>query len=269
MIRLLALDLDGTLLDAALTISPAVLSAVARAQAHGVHVTIVTGRMFGATLPYARRLNVTGPVVCYQGGAVYDVESGAALYAQPVPNSVAMRVYERAKSDGFHVQMYKDDRYYVEENNAYAAFYAHLTGIEPLVVPSLAHAFAGQSSLKVNMNATPERIAAYEPVIRELVGREGHVSRSLPDFLEVAGPGSDKGSALRFLVDRLGIPLEQTLAVGDSYNDVSFLKTAGIGVAMGSAPPELRVVADAMVGDWRADGVAEAIERFIFAQERV
>lgn len=263
MIRLLALDLDGTVIGESLEISPAVLDAVERAVALGVHVTIITGRMFSATLPFARRLGVRGPVGCYQGGAVFDADSGDVLHEEVLPNAVLMRLYERAKSDGFHVQMYMDDRFYVEEDNIYAAFYARLAGMEPIIVDSLARTFAGKGSIKVNMNAEPVRIAAYEPVMRQFLGREAYVTRSLPEFLEVMNPRADKGAALRFVAQRLNVPLEQTMAIGDSYNDIPLLEAAGIGVAMGSAPPELRAVADAFVGDWQRDGVAEGIERFI------
>ena len=269
MIRLLALDLDGTVIDDSLTISPAVRSAVRRAVDHGVHVTIVTGRMFRATLPYAKELGVHGPLVCYQGAGVFDTESGNALYEELVPNAVAMRVYAKAKRDGFHLQMYKNDRFYVEEDNAYTAFYARLAGVEAIVVDSLAREFAGCGSTKVNMNADAARIAAYEPTMRHYLGEEAYVTRSLPEFLEVINPRVNKGRALRFVAERLGIPLEHTMAVGDSYNDITMLREAGLGVAMGSAPPELRAAAQAVVGDCRADGVAEAIERFVLAGERV
>jgi Cof subfamily protein (haloacid dehalogenase superfamily) len=269
MIALLALDLDGTVIDDALTISPVVVDAVAAAMARGVHVTIVTGRMFAATLPHARMLGIRGPVVCYQGAGIYDVGSGSALYEELLPNALLMRVYERAKRDGFHLQMYKDDRFYVEEQNAYTTFYARLAGLEPIVVPSLAQAFVGRGSLKVNMNADAQRIAAYESVMREYLGEQAYVTRSLPEFLEVMSPRVSKGAALRFVAEYLGVPLHQTMAVGDSYNDISLLRTAGLGVAMGSAPRELRDAADAVVGDCSHNGVAEAIERFVLGVQGV
>jgi hypothetical protein len=267
MIRLLALDLDGTVIDDSLTISPVVQTAIARAIAQGVRVTIVTGRMFRATLPHAKRLGVRGPVVCYQGGGVYDTESGAALYEELVPPAVAMRVYEKAKRDGFHLQMYKNDRFYVEEDNDYTAFYARLAGVEAVVVDSLAREFAGCGSTKVNMNADAVRIAEYEPQMRAYLGEEAYVVRSLPEFLEVMSPKVNKGRALRFVAEHLGIPMEQTMAVGDSYNDVTMLQAAGLGVAMGSGPQELKAVADVVVGEIGQDGVAEAIERFILKKE--
>lgn len=268
MIRLLALDLDGTVIDDSLTISPAVRTAVQNAAALGVHITLATGRMFRATLPYARELGVRGPIVCYQGAGVFDTESGDVLYQEPVPNAVVMRVYERAKRDGFHVQMYKNDRFYVEEDNDYAAFYARLAGTAAIVVDSLAREFAGCGSMKVNMNADAARIAGYEPIMREYLGAQAYVTRSLPEFLEVMNPRVNKGRALRFVAQRLGISIECTMAVGDSYNDVTMLQAAGLGAAMGSSPQELKDVAQVIVGDYRHDGVAEAIERCILAGER-
>lgn len=256
------------MIDESLTISPAVRTAVQSALARGVHVTIATGRMFRATLPYARELGVRGPIICYQGAGVFDTESGAALFEELVPNAVVMQVYERAKRDGLHLQMYKNDRFYVEEDNEYAAFYARLAGVKAIVVDSLAREFAGCGSMKVNMNADAARIAEYEPIMREYLGAQAYVTRSLPEFLEVMNPRVNKGRALRLIAQRLGIPMERTMAVGDSYNDVAMLQAAGLGVAMGSSPQELKDVARAIVGDLRQDGVAEAIERFVLADER-
>jgi hypothetical protein len=91
------------------------------------------------------------------------------------------------------------------------------------------------------------------------------VTRSLPEFVEILDPKVDKGAALRFVAERLGIAMEQTAAIGDSWNDAPLLRAAGLGIAMGSSPPELREDADAVVADLEHDGVAEAIERFVLA----
>ena len=263
--RLLALDLDGTLFGNDMVLSPRVKAAVAAALARSLRVGLITGRMYVAAGPFAAQLNVSGPLVCYQGAAIYDAPSGRKLQETPLANAVAMRVVERAKADGFHVQLYHDDRFYVEQYNEYAALYARLAGVEPIVVPSLSEEFAGRDSTKLNIVTDPQRAAEYVATVRAVCGEAAYVTRSNPEFIEVLNPAIDKGTALRFVAAHLGVPLAQVFAVGDSYNDVPLLQTAGFGVAMGSAPAELKAVADAVVADVGHDGAADALERYVLA----
>jgi hydroxymethylpyrimidine pyrophosphatase-like HAD family hydrolase len=102
-----------------------------------------------------------------------------------------------------------------------------------------------------------------------MLGAQAYVTRSQPEFVEVLNPSVNKGEALRFVAQGLGASMERTLAVGDSYNDLPLLQAAAVGVAMGSAPDELNALADAVVGDVAHDGVADAIERFVFQGECV
>jgi hydroxymethylpyrimidine pyrophosphatase-like HAD family hydrolase len=101
--------------------------------------------------------------------------------------------------------------------------------------------------------------------MKEVCGDDAYVTRSNPEFVEMLSPKVDKGLALTLVASELGIAIEDVLAIGDSYNDLPLLRTAGFGVAMGSGPPELKAEADAVVGDVEHDGVAEAIERFVLA----
>jgi Cof subfamily protein (haloacid dehalogenase superfamily) len=260
---LLALDLDGTLLEPLASIRPAVIDAVRAAAEAGVPATIVTGRMYVGTLPFIRALGIEGPVICYQGAVLAEAMSGRFLRETPLANATALRAYEAAKADGYHVQFYADDRFYIEERNRYADLYARISGTEPIVVRSLSEAFVGRGSTKVNIVTDPERVPACVDLMRRTCGDAAYVTRSNPEFVELLDPNVDKGRALREVADLHGIGLERVLAIGDSYNDVPLLRAAGFAVAMGSAPPELKAEADAVVGDVEHDGVAEAIGRFV------
>ena len=96
------------------------------------------------------------------------------------------------------------------------------------------------------------------------VGNEAYVTRSNPEFVEMLSPLVDKGKALREVAAHYGIPMDRVAAIGDSYNDLPLLRAAAFGIAMGSAPDELKAEAKAVVSDVHHDGVAEAIERFVF-----
>lgn len=261
--RLVAFDLDGTLVGSALEIRPRVLAAVEAMERRGVLGCIVTGRMYRAARPFVERLGFTAPVVCYQGARIVDPATGAPIFDLPLPNAEALELEAYAREHHLHVQLYDDDNYYCERNGRYARIYAEVSGVEPVVVPSLRAYFAQRDATKCCIIAEPEVIAEHVERVAALMGRRAYVTRSLPWFLEVMNPGVDKGRALEIVANRLGVPLGEVVAVGDSWNDAPLLERAGFGIAMGSAPQELRAVADAIVADVEADGAAEAIERYV------
>lgn len=263
--RLVAFDLDGTLLGEELLLRPRVLSAIREMRARGVEGCVVTGRMYRAALPFVRQLQFTAPVVCYQGAAVIDPRTGELLQDVPLPSAQALAVEKFARENGLHVQLYADDRYYCEERNRYSDLYAGVSGVEPIVVPSLAQKFEGRDATKACIITEPEIAAQELPRVQALCGERAYVTRSMPSFIEVMNARVNKGKSLEVVARYLDIPMDCVLAVGDSWNDAPLLQAAGFGVAMGSAPAELREVADAVVGDVHNDGVAEAVERFVLA----
>jgi Cof subfamily protein (haloacid dehalogenase superfamily) len=262
-IRLVALDLDGTLVGPDLTISPRVRASIALARERGTAITIVTGRMFAAAKPYAQTLGITGPLVCYQGAAIYEVASGAVLRETPVRQDVTRQVLDWADEHHVHAQCYAGDALYVQEINRFSKRYSALAKVEPTVVPSLRAAFAERPSIKVVLVDDPGPSQAHLAALAPLLGERAYLTRSQIDFVEVLSPAVNKGEALAFVAQCYGVTLAETLAVGDAWNDVPLIAAAGIGVAMGSGPAELFAQADAVVGDVAHDGVAEAIERYV------
>ena len=262
-IRLVALDLDGTLIGEDLVLRPRVREAVHAAQASGVAVTIVTGRMFAAARPFARELAVDGPIVCYQGAAIFDMASGATLRETTVKPEVTRDALQWARDNGVHAQCYADDTLYVEQINRFSKRYSALARVEPVVVPSLRTEFAQRPTIKLVFVDDPERSEQHLVALRELLGARAYLTRSHVDFVEVVDPAVNKGEALAFVAQRHGVSLDETLAVGDAWNDVPLLDAAAVGIAMGSAPPELRAHAHHVVADVAHDGVAEALERYV------
>lgn len=229
----------------------------------GIAGCLVTGRMYRATLPFARELGFDAPLICYQGAAILDPASDEVLQHTALDNDVVRQLAAMAERDGMHLQLYRNDEYYCEARNRFSELYASLAMTEPVIVPSLREAFAYSPATKAVVVADAPVAASYAERLRSALADRAYVTRSLPEFVEVLDPAVDKGAAFRFVAARLGIPMEQTVAVGDSWNDAPLLEAAGFGVAMGSAPAELRAVADAVVSDLEHDGVAEAIERYV------
>lgn len=258
--QLIAIDVDGTLVDDRLTLSEADKAAVADVRRAGSRVVLFTGRMFSATVRFARELELDGPLICYQGAACYDVRSERPLWEEPVPAPQARTMVEQILADGFHAQAYFDDRLYVQSVNRWSKIYTDLAGVEPVVVPSLAEA-CSRSSTKVIAVGSPPRMGEYSA---ELARRypELYVTRSQPEFVEVLSRKANKGNALRRLTRELAVDPRSTMAVGDSWNDVPLLEAAAFGVAMGSAPPELRAHAAAVVPTVAEHGVSHALRGF-------
>ena len=263
--RLVAFDVDGTLVGRDLTISAGVRAAVARMLDAGIAGCLVTGRMYRATLPFARELKFEAPIVCYQGAAVIDPRTDEIVSHVALGNEIVRELVAAAEADGVHLQLYRNDEYYCESRNRFSDLYASLAGAQPVVVPSLREAFAYSDATKAVIVADPPDARRYAQMLAQRLGDRAYVTRSLPEFVEVLDPRVDKGAALRLVASRLGVPIEHTAAIGDSWNDAPLLAAAGFGIAMGSAPAELLATADAVVSDLAGDGVAEAIERYVLA----
>ncbi len=139
--KLVAFDLDGTLLGEELLLRPRVLEAIRAMRARGVNGCIVTGRMYRAALPFVRQLEFSAPVVCYQGAAVIDPQTDDVLQDVPLPHAQAMKIDAYARDNGLHVQLYANDRYYCEERNEFVELYAKISGVEPIIVTSLRRQF--------------------------------------------------------------------------------------------------------------------------------
>ena len=244
-------------------IKPRVADAIAAMRALGVQGCIVTGRMYRAALPFARELGFDAPIICYQGAAVIDPMKDEVLLDVPLPNEAALQADAYARSRSLHIQLYKNDRYYCEERNRYSELYAKLSESEPVIVPSLREEFRFSDSTKACIIAEPQIVDREIDGVRQALGTLAYVTRSIPWFIEVMNPNVDKGKALALVAQCVDVPLEETMAIGDSWNDIPLLKAAAFGVAMGSSPPELRAVSAAVVSDVAHDGVAEALERYV------
>jgi hypothetical protein len=260
-----AFDVDGTLVGRDLVISPGVHAAVARMQQAGTAGCLVTGRMYRATVPFARDLGFNAPIICYQGAAIIDPVTDEILAHTALANELVMELIAIGEADGMHLQLYRNDEYYCESRNRFSDLYASLAMTQPVIVPSLREAFAYSPATKAVIVADEPVAAAYASKLAEVFKDRANVTRSLPEFVEVLDRSVDKGAALRFVAARLGVGIEQTVAIGDSWNDAPLLEAAGFAVAMGSSPPELRAIADTVVGDVAHDGVAEAINKFVLA----
>jgi Cof subfamily protein (haloacid dehalogenase superfamily) len=261
--KLIAADLDGTLMGEDAIISPKVKDAVRRAMGKGVRFTIATGRAFCSALPFAEELRINAPLICYQGGLIKDRLSGQVIYEQSVPLPIAQEVIRFTQQRGLHLNVYVDGRAYVESMTSEARHYTRIAGAAVYPVGDML-AFLDCSPSKFIIILSDD--GATRPLIAELgtlfAGRMRFV-RSYPRFVEGIPWGVSKGHALARLADHLGLPLGETIGIGDNDNDLELVERAGLGIAMGNASPAVKNAADYIAPSIDKDGVAEIIERFV------
>ncbi len=267
-IKLAIVDIDGTIAGDSNQVSPRVKQAIAAAQAQGVRVGIATGRMYKSALRFHHEIGADMPLIAYQGAWIQDPATGTIHRHSPVPIAIAKELIDYFEQsdlfDRLSIHVYRDDCLYVREVNPDTKLYIGRSGIEVIPTPDLRTVLTDRPTKILAMSSD---IALIQSLLTELRQRyspsELHVTTSVPIFLETTQAGVNKGTAIDYLVQDLGITAENVLAIGDNYNDVEMLAYAGIGVAMGNAPADVQALGNWVAPDIEADGVAVAIEKFI------
>src|SRR5579863_5426431 len=190
----------------------------------GVAGCLVTGRMYRSTLPFVRELHFDAPVICYQGAAIIDPATDDVLDHIALSNEIVRELIAAAEADRVHLQLYRNDEYYCEARNRYSELYASLAMTEPVVVPSLRETFAYSPATKAVIVGDGPVAERYAAALSQRLDGRAYVTRSLPEFVEVLDPAVDKGAALRFVANRLGIAMDETMAIGDAWNDAPLLR---------------------------------------------
>ena len=213
------------------------MAALERIRAGGVTVIATTGRPFPGALPWAQKLGLDGPIICYQGAEVRTPD-GEKLLDHGIPHDVAMEVIRYARERNLHVQAYRDDKLIIERDRPEAHRYSEHAGMPLHLVPDLDTAM-GPTTPKLVIVAEPAELEKQLPLARARWKGTLNVATSTPDYLEFTNFNSDKAEALKVLADRLAVPQEQTAAAGDGRNDASMIAWAGLGVAVEGSQDEV------------------------------
>jgi Cof subfamily protein (haloacid dehalogenase superfamily) len=266
-VRALACDFDRTLVWEDGILRPRTLAAIAHARAAGVHVLIVTGRMWRSVRPYVLEAGIDEPVICYQGAVVVDPASGRFLRHEPIPLKLAREAIAAVETEGFPLNCYVGDELYVAAHTPESERYARFQDLEVHAVGDLL-AWLEQPPTKLVTVGEPELLDEVEARLKARFGGRMFISKSLPYFLELASPNVSKGSGLAFVAEHLGFPLEQTIGIGDGENDVELLETAGFGVAVANAHERILAIADWVCPAAEEEGVAQVIEAVLLNSVR-
>jgi hypothetical protein len=262
-IKLIALDLDDTLLDDRQQVTERTQEALRRAMGAGVAVTIATGRMFQSALPFARQLELKLPLIAYNGALIRDRISGETIFHQPIEIGLAQELADLFRQRGWYLQKYVDDRLYVAELDENARFYADYAKVEAIPLGTEFYRMTTAPTKMLTMGE-PDELAAIAAEVAANYAGGLYLAPSKHRYLEIVDARVNKGRALGLLAGMLDIDASAVLAIGDSMNDVDMLEFAGIGVAMGNANAKVKSVADFVTSSNAEDGVAAAVEKFIF-----
>lgn len=269
MIKYLALDLDGTLTNSEKQITPRTWQAVMQAQERGVRVIISSGRPLQGVRFIAEELQLQrygGYVIAYNGGLLIDYTTGQVVDCVTLPPSILTEIVQAALDHHFDILTYQGE--YVLTNNAqcpYAQYSARNNHMMLREEPDFLSALAPHVP-KFIILGDPERLAAFEPVMKELFAGRLSVMRSEPFFLEMMPLGVEKGDRLDYLMHHLGSSREELMAFGDGYNDCGMIRYAGIGVAMGNAQQAVKDVSDFVTLTNDEDGVVYAMDKFLWKE---
>ena len=270
-IRLIALDIDGTLVDDELIIGPRTIAAVRVAMDRDIAVSLVTGRMVSSGMRFARELGLTGPLVGYQGGLIRSMPEpdsrrlGKLLMHTPLKGGIARDVVLWTRERGLDPHLNHLERFIVRADDPLADDYSAFMGHRAELVPDLVAAASRGPATKVMAVGEPPLPAQLLKPARERFAGLADVTLSHPKYLEFVAPGVSKGRAIRWLARRLGVPLGATLAIGDQWNDVEMLAEVGHGAAMPTAPDGVSAVARYIAPSVADEGPAQLIEQLVLA----
>lgn len=281
-IRLIALDVDGTLLTSAGEVSPAVRAAIREVAARGVHVTLATGRRLYAAREIAESLGLRLPLILLGGGVIQESSTGAVLYEDAIPPNALADLAGIIHTHGYQPVLLESPahggRLYTgpmaADNRATREYLIARDGVTRtdddtlLTLGNILTVAIFDDDLPPLLTVQDALVDALGDRISRQIDHPAMGASSVKTFaLYLFNAGSNKGKALAHLTRQEGITLAETMVVGDYLNDLEMLATVraggGIAVAMGNAEPELKAIATAIVATNDADGVAEAIQRFV------
>jgi Cof subfamily protein (haloacid dehalogenase superfamily) len=267
-VRLLVLDIDGTIGDRSNRIRDSVARAIHSVQSRGIAIAIATGRSYRCSLHAYDFIGSNLPLICYEGALIREPNTGFVHRHWPVQTRVAAQLLEHIEllnlSDRLSVLFHIQDNLYVSNLNNASMKYFEDSGVEPIVVSDMRQLLNRPTTKVVVLSDDVHDIRRLSIQLKNSHSRIRVRHDKWITVLEAFNPAVDKRLAVSYLAeDIMALRPENVMAVGNDFNDIGMLRYAGIGVAMEQAPIAVRAFADWVTTTIEKDGVARAIERWI------
>ena len=269
--KLLVLDVDGTLVNNNKEITPRTKDALFRAMEAGHSVMIASGRPTPGVQRYVDELRLAeygGYTLTYNGARVQDCRMGRELYEKRLPNKLLRPIYEYAEEHDLGIITYEKDMSLDPQVlsgrrlDDWLLWEARINQLSVGVCEDFLD-YVNYDIYKVLLTSDPEVSEKHMKELQKWFGDSANVMRSEAFFIEVTARHIDKARTLAKVIGPIGITQTNTICCGDAFNDISMVKYAGVGVAMGNAKPEVKEVADYITASNEEDGIAEVVERFL------
>lgn len=262
--KLIAFDIDGTILNTSSRLSPATENALRGAMDAGIKVIIATGRMYPSAMKALGHLKIDAPCVFYNGAVLRNPTTGETLWARFMDRRCVSRVLDFYHKNKWYIQIYSNDRLYVaDRDDDRCRFYEKLSGIEAIPVGDGIWRFEARAEKLLGISL--DELVFHEMHSRTVsrFGSEIYVATSWGRFVEMAHRSVNKARGVERAAASLGIGREDVMAFGDGNNDKEMIEWAGCGVAMANAPDVVRAAADEVTLSNEEDGVAAVINRIL------
>lgn len=256
--QLIALDVDGTLLNDRHEVTPRVKAAVVAASRGGAEIVLCTGRGSTSALPVLKELGLEGTMITHNGASIVDSASGKVIHETGISPGLAEKYIAYLRERRIHFDMNTSFDLYVNQLEEHVAVVYENMYARPI----LREAELGlpENTVKLSVYAPKEVLDEVESDWRKWTHSLQFI-RSGDNFIDIQHPEATKGKALEKLAEMRGVPREKVLAIGNYYNDLGMISFAGLGVAMGNSPAEVKAAADKVTLSNNEDGVAVVLER--------
>lgn len=265
--KLVAIDMDGTLLNNNNEVSERTRKAIDKAKEKGVHIVISTGRVLKSALYYGKSLNLRAPIIACNGAIIAD-ESDNIIYKNSIDKNLIKSIIDIAKERNIYYHFYDESRFYshvkVEEVLKFYNEGNKENSIDIKVFENIEEIIEDKDLNVYKFIFIDENKDNLQNLRRELGNIDNiGISSSWANNIEAMGCNVSKGEAVKELCTKLNIKPEEVIAIGDSENDLPMLRFAGLGVAMGNGNQIIKKEADYITDTNQEDGVAKVIEKFI------
>ncbi|MBO4848787.1 MAG: excinuclease ABC subunit UvrC [Clostridia bacterium] len=263
--KLLAIDIDDTLLPRNGRISARNKRAIKAAEDAGIYVTLATGRGYHGCSAVREELGIERLIINYGGALISDPVSGKPFMTTELDSAVVTEIMDLAGGLGLHVHLYQGDEIVYEHEHEYGRLYSEHLGLPARIEPNV-RKMIWHNVPKVLVITEPERVPDLLPYFTEKLKGKAAVSASSPGFIEFNKIGASKGSALKMLAEHLGIGQSETAAIGDNTLDKEMIEWAGLGCCVADGNEEVKAAADVIAPGCADDGVAFFIENYLLKE---